>query len=312
MSTISQKTATAQVVVAALLLCNAGSVSSASASEMVSIVSLIAHPEKYDGNEIVVTGFLALDFEGSAIYLHQDDYAHSIFKNGLWYAGDAAMYKRFARKYVNVQGTFDAKDLGHLGLWSGAIKDVKRIWESAKPDKHEASDHDPTNHSEGREPDWPHKQIDVVVTGEVVPAVVEEGRPIPLTVRITNNLKGLIRHQTFRLEPVDWNGETINVSLVDIYRNGRKFNLHLARPEINAPVRISGLGAHGIAPGETLEVKTDARKWKLRDGWLPGRYEVIVRVDNLLIDDHTRADVLSDWFTFEIEKSLGKRLPEDR
>ena len=156
----------------------------------------------------------------------------------------------------------------------------------------------------GRRPaaDPPRRQIDVVVTGEVVPAVVKEGQPIPLKIRITNGLKRPIRFQTYSMQPVEWNGETCCISLVDIYRDGKEFNLYLARPQIKVPENISGSAAYKIAPGEMLEVSTDASKWKLRDGWLPGRYQVTVRADALLVDDYSRLYVLSDPFEFEVEK----------
>ena len=270
-------------------------------AESVSIVSLIAHPEKYDGKHVIVTGFLALDFEGSAIYLHQDDYEHSIYKNGLWYAGNMVKYRKFDKKYVNVEGTFDGKNKGHLGLWSGAIKDIKRMWEPVRPGKPEGSDTSQENPAEDRPAEPSRRQIDVVVTGHVVPAVVKVGQPIPLKIRITNGLKWPIRFQTYRMQPVEWNGETINISLVDIYRNGKKFNLYFARPEVRFPYKISGSTAYRINPGEALEVNTDASKWKLRDGWLSGRYQVTVRADALLVDDYSRLHVMSDPFEFQIK-----------
>jgi hypothetical protein len=148
----------------------------------------------------------------------------------------------------------------------------------------------------------PSRQIDVVVSGEVVPAVVKAGQPIPLKVRISNKLKGPVRFQTYSMQPVEWNGDTCCISLVDIYRDGKKFNLYLARPQIKVPKNISGSAAYKIAPGEMLEVSTDASKWKLRDGWLPGRYQLTVRADALLVDDYSRIHVLSDSFEFEVEK----------
>jgi hypothetical protein len=69
-------------VIAVLLAGSAGSIS-ASLGNSVSIVQLIATPEKYDGKVVQVMGFLRLEFEGNAIYLHEDDYTHAIYKNGL-------------------------------------------------------------------------------------------------------------------------------------------------------------------------------------------------------------------------------------
>jgi hypothetical protein len=146
------------------------------------------------------------------------------------------------------------------------------------------------------------RQINVVVGGHVVPAVVKAGEPIPLTIRIANGLRAPIFHETFRLEPIDWNGETVHINLVDIYRDGVADNLYLARPAIkDPPMPISSMGGHEIKPGGVLEVKTDARKWTLRDGWLPGRYRVTLRVDGLRADPYCTLSVLSDPFEFEVK-----------
>jgi hypothetical protein len=140
----------------------------------------------------------------------------------------------------------------------------------------------------------------VVVTGKVEPGTVKAREPIPLTVTITNGLPASIRHNTFRLEPTDWNGETVNISLVDIYREGTA-NLYRSRPKVDVPLQISGMGSHEIKPGGTLTVKTDARKWQLRDGWLPGRYKVTIRVDHLTLDRYSTLSVLSDPVEFRVE-----------
>jgi hypothetical protein len=99
----------------------------------VSLVQLIANPKDYDGKIVRVIGFVRLDFEGKAIYLHQEDYRHSISKNGLWIdVTDDILKKKaeFDQKYVLLEGTFNAKDTGHLGLWSGSIQKISRfqVW----------------------------------------------------------------------------------------------------------------------------------------------------------------------------------------
>jgi len=96
----------------------------------VSLIRLIANPEKYDGKHIKVIGFLNLEFEGDAIYLHKEDYQASISKNGLWVdisRGDFAKYNKCNKKYVILEGVFDAEDTGHMGLFGGAIKNITRV-----------------------------------------------------------------------------------------------------------------------------------------------------------------------------------------
>ena len=50
----------------------------------VSLIQLIAQPEKFEGTRVRLIGFLRIEFEGNAIYLHREDFDHGIAKNGLW------------------------------------------------------------------------------------------------------------------------------------------------------------------------------------------------------------------------------------
>lgn len=99
----------------------------------VSLVELIARPERYGGKPVRVIGFAHFEFEGDGLYLHREDYERAIAKNGLWLepkqgaVGPATLSDR----YVIVEGTFDARNTGHMGLWSGAVTHVTRLdpWE---------------------------------------------------------------------------------------------------------------------------------------------------------------------------------------
>jgi hypothetical protein len=95
----------------------------------VSMIQLIANPKDYDGKLVRVGGFMNLEFDGNAIYLHQDDYKHNITKNGLGADVSDDIRKKsadFDLKYVVVVGTFNAQMTGHLGLWSGSIQKITR------------------------------------------------------------------------------------------------------------------------------------------------------------------------------------------
>jgi hypothetical protein len=147
----------------------------------------------------------------------------------------------------------------------------------------------------------PEGLIPVRVTA-AVKASPKEGAEIPLAVTIHNGLKGDIRHTTFALEPKAWNGETLNVALVDVYRDGEKIGLFRAAPVIKTPLELSGTVSQRIEAGKTLTIHTEARKWNIAGGWKPGKYSVIVRVENLAVDgDRVRLSVQSDFFEFEIK-----------
>jgi hypothetical protein len=92
--------------------------------QYVSIIQLISNPTVYDGKLIQVNGFLTFDEEGSAIYLHEEDYRRGLLKNGIWLSMDAR--QDLDHKYAFIEGVFNARDSGHGGVFSGSIEKVTR------------------------------------------------------------------------------------------------------------------------------------------------------------------------------------------
>lgn len=106
----------------------------------VSLISLIANPEKYNKRHVRVIGYLNIEFEGNGLYFHKEDYNRSIEKNGLWVEMSrdsifSPQVKKCNRNYVLIEGTFDSENTGHRGMWSGSLKDIKRleVWQSSSP-----------------------------------------------------------------------------------------------------------------------------------------------------------------------------------
>lgn len=100
---------------------------------VVSMIQLIANPTAYSGKSVRIIGFVRIELEGTAVYMHQEDYKVAISKNALWLAIDRAnrqSYMNGDQKYVLIEGTFDAENKGHRGAFSGTVKDISRfqIW----------------------------------------------------------------------------------------------------------------------------------------------------------------------------------------
>ncbi|MEP0365603.1 MAG: hypothetical protein ABJN36_08975 [Cyclobacteriaceae bacterium] len=97
----------------------------------ISLIKLIATPEKYHNKEVIVSGFLNLQFEGTAIYLHEDDCQNGLNKNGFWVNfSDNVTKEQLSisnQNYVTLRGTFDMERAGHFGLWSGTIKNITSV-----------------------------------------------------------------------------------------------------------------------------------------------------------------------------------------
>ena len=98
----------------------------------VSIVNLIATPEKYDGKKIQIIGYLHLEFEGDGIYLHKDDFTNAITANGQWVNFSEKLIKKknikdYSDNYVIILGTFNKDSKGHMGLFNGTMDDIVRL-----------------------------------------------------------------------------------------------------------------------------------------------------------------------------------------
>ena len=100
-----------------------------------SLIQLIARPSDFDGEYVRVKGFYRHEFEGNALYLHREDYEQGLVRNGLWMNGKP----EHNMKYVLIEGRFNAKKHGHMGMWSGEIEAVTRI-ESWPPNDTTAKD----------------------------------------------------------------------------------------------------------------------------------------------------------------------------
>ena len=100
--------------------------------ENVSLVKLIANPEKYNGKRIQVIGYLHLEFEGNAIYLHEEDFKRRISANSFWVEFSSKLTKKrdlnkFNDKYVIIIGTFNVNEKGQMRMFGGTLDDIVRL-----------------------------------------------------------------------------------------------------------------------------------------------------------------------------------------
>ena len=99
---------------------------------------MIATPAKFDHKKIRIDGYLHLEFEGNAIYLHEDDFRAQISENSIWIntPNDMTADQRNAlnNHYVLCTATFTSQRRGHMGMFGGELSDIVRLelWGFAK------------------------------------------------------------------------------------------------------------------------------------------------------------------------------------
>ena len=106
----------------------------------VSIIQLIASPEKYDGKVVRLEGVTNIEFEGNGIYLSKEHWKADVQSFAIWMDLSEELEK--GRKWLNgkyciVEGTFHATDRGHMGLYMGSLSNISMfdVRESITPDE---------------------------------------------------------------------------------------------------------------------------------------------------------------------------------
>ena len=92
-----------------------------------SLINLIATPERFHGKYVRVEGIGNLAFEGNALYFSKDDYEYHHSKNAVWLNVKSDFYPenvQYNGKVVRVEGQFDMNDDGHFDLFSGSLKNI--------------------------------------------------------------------------------------------------------------------------------------------------------------------------------------------
>lgn len=95
----------------------------------VSLLQLIATPERFDGRRVRVMGFLHLELEGNALYVHREDLDANLVANAIGIVPSPAVTaqrKRLDDRYVLVEGTFQAS-ASDTDMGAGALRDVTWI-----------------------------------------------------------------------------------------------------------------------------------------------------------------------------------------
>ena len=110
----------------------------------VSLINLIATPERFDGKVVWVEGYMHDQFEDQAVYLSKEDGDHWITSNAIWVVETEntkvemhpSMINSSKSKkphfetdhsYVSIIGTFNMGNRGHFGLYAGELNQVSRI-----------------------------------------------------------------------------------------------------------------------------------------------------------------------------------------
>jgi hypothetical protein len=116
------------LLIISIVHCEAAEQKRKEISYNVSIIRLIASPEKYDGKRVTVRGFLKLEFEGDALYLHREDYERSLVTNSVGIIlskSQIKAFRKYDRQYVVLSGVFSRCDeTQFVCVFSGDIDEI--------------------------------------------------------------------------------------------------------------------------------------------------------------------------------------------
>ncbi len=102
----------------------------------VTMIQLIATPEKFDGEFVRVIGVGNLEFESNCISLSKEDFKYGV-GNSVWieFGEKAISYEeaqQYNGEYVILEGVFDKDDCGYMDMFCGSIKKISRyeLWDA--------------------------------------------------------------------------------------------------------------------------------------------------------------------------------------
>jgi len=96
-----------------------------------SLIQVIANPDRYSGKRVVVIGYANIEFEGEALYLHEEDHRQALITNSVRLDVPSAErfkeWQRLGHTYVLVEGRFNAQRRGRPGAAAGTLEDISRF-----------------------------------------------------------------------------------------------------------------------------------------------------------------------------------------
>ena len=107
----------------------------------VSMISLIANPDDYEGQIIQISGVLSLEFENQALYLSSEAKDTLSTENAIWleFSKDIELLSEpgsmdtpqnkafFHNRFVMIKGVFVRNNKGHMSAYGGTLTNVSRI-----------------------------------------------------------------------------------------------------------------------------------------------------------------------------------------
>ena len=104
-------------------------------TEDVSIIALIANPDKYDQKSVRTVGAVNLGFESNIICVHAEDFKKGLLKNCLSVNFDYGKidfpkdkWNRLNQNYVGIEGVFYKDYKGHMDGNSGGVHEITFIY----------------------------------------------------------------------------------------------------------------------------------------------------------------------------------------
>src|SRR5690348_3816290 len=97
--------------------------------QQVSVVQLVANPDRFNGKTVEVVGFFDPDWEGDSLYLNQEAYLNVIIADSLWldkvWEAPGYVKESMDLKYIKIVGIFRVGDRGRVTGRVGGITDIK-------------------------------------------------------------------------------------------------------------------------------------------------------------------------------------------
>jgi len=101
-------------------------------TKYVSIISLIANPEKYNNKKVNISGYFNITRDGEAVYNTKVDFENGLFKNAIYLSINYNELYKFNieppyRGYVQIEGIFTKYPDRFKSHFSGRLSNITKI-----------------------------------------------------------------------------------------------------------------------------------------------------------------------------------------
>ena len=103
----------------------------------ISMIQLIASPEKYENKLVQISGYCINEPEGPVLFLSEEFANQLLYENSIFIRlqKDASFFSDLNKQWIMIEGRYEQDNRGPQGLFSGTLTNIQRVMH--QPSRHQ-------------------------------------------------------------------------------------------------------------------------------------------------------------------------------